>query len=656
MHITVKSLRHRWRTRSLSRKLLLPIAGLMLVSLLASTLAFVAGTTLTQRQLVQQQMDGEVERITATLNSRTNTLVDVAAMLTHDPDVAAALERNDETGLRTLNERAVVVRERFRVDLIQIFDDVGRSRTNLVLSALYRESSLLDVVQPGTPALHAVGGRLLLLSRADLPGGPEYPSGGGGTVIAGIDLETELGRLSSGYRLLSELAVSAEGVQVTAGGPLYPRGGPLYLRGGGAPLDTRNGLRHGQYARHVPLDLGRTPADLLLVRSTGDVARVTTTGLFVMVGSTFFTTLLLMALATLVARSIALPVEHLAAAAQAVAEGDLGQEVHMHNPPLKLHFGIGRGDEIGLLSTSFNCMVAQLRSLYQKLETKVYELASANQELGAANERLLELDQLKSKFVSDVSHELRTPLTSVKGYGDLVFRGRAGPTTELQRRFLGIMLENTNRLTALIDNLLSISRIDSAHATNDVRPLNMNAIVAQVVDAHHPQAQAAGLTLAWEHNGRLPAVLGDHNQMIQVATNLVSNALNYTPAGEVHVRTCFDPAAEQVCIEVQDTGVGIAPDDLPHIFERFYRSEDARNSAVRGTGLGLAIVHEIVTLHGGQVEVESAVGRGSTFRVRLPAAKSEAAALTENVGVSDRPAPRDGKQSHNVKTILEVVT
>ncbi|MBN1658155.1 MAG: HAMP domain-containing protein, partial [Anaerolineae bacterium] len=331
-------------------------------------------------------------------------------------------------------------------------------------------------------------------------------------------------------------------------------------------------------------------------------------------------------------------------------------KVQLHDLPLRFHLGIGRGDEIGLLAASFNRMVMQLRSLYGRLEAKVYELASANQELAAANERLLELDQLKSKFVSDVSHELRTPLTSVKGYGDLVYRGRAGPTTEMQQRFLGIMLENTNRLTTLIDNLLSIARIDSGRAGADIRALNMNAIVSQVVDAHNPQAQATGLHLAWEHNGHLPAVLGDHGQMIQVVTNLVGNALNYTPAGEVRVRAFHDEATEHVCVEVQDTGMGIAPGDLPHIFERFYRSEDARSSTVRGTGLGLAIVHEIVTRHSGQVEVESVVGRGSTFRVRLPAARAQEAAPVEDGRQSDRPAPHNGKQTDDLNMTLELVT
>ena len=150
--------------------------------------------------------------------------------------------------------------------------------------------------------------------------------------------------------------------------------------------------------------------------------------------------------------------------------------------------------------------------------------------------------------------------------------------------------------------------------------MDLNAVVSQVVSAQQPQARAAGLGLIAENGAPLPPVRGNHNQLVQVVTNLVANAVHYTPAGLIRVRTCLDAGHNRVCLEVQDTGMGIPETELPRIFERFYRSISARESGIQGTGLGLAIVREIVALHGGEIEVESVVNKGSTFRVWLLAA------------------------------------
>lgn len=258
-------------------------------------------------------------------------------------------------------------------------------------------------------------------------------------------------------------------------------------------------------------------------------------------------------------------------------------------------------------------------ALYRALVMSTLEqrVTERTHELAAANERLQELDRLKSKFVSDVSHELRTPLTNLKLYLNLVEHGRA----EKQPQYLGIMREQVDRLTYLIEAILDLSRLESGRRRMTFAPVDLNGVVAQVVGEQRARAEEAGLALVWETAPDLPLVRGDRQALSQVITNLVANAISYTASGAVTIRTL--PALEcgRVCTEVQDTGAGIEPTDLPHVFERFYRGQHTAQSNIPGTGLGLAIVKELVELHGGRVEVESAHGKGATFRIWLPLAE-----------------------------------
>ena len=171
-------------------------------------------------------------------------------------------------------------------------------------------------------------------------------------------------------------------------------------------------------------------------------------------------------------------------------------------------------------------------------------------------------------------------------------------------------------MKTLIEDILDVSRLDRDLADLTLAPLDLNAVLNQVVAGQQARAEAAGLTLTFEPAVDLPVARGDLNRLSQVATNLIANALNYTSTGTVCVRSFG--AAQRLGFEVRDTGMGIAPEDLPHLFQRFYRGQRASQSSVRGTGLGLSIVKEIVEAHGGTVEVESQVGVGSTFRVWLP--------------------------------------
>ena len=171
----------------------------------------------------------------------------------------------------------------------------------------------------------------------------------------------------------------------------------------------------------------------------------------------------------------------------------------------------------------------------------------------------------------------------------------------------------------LVEDILNLSRLDlSREKEVKFAAVDLNAIIRQVVGAHQPQAEAAGLALYFEPDENLGLVRGEQNQLLQVVTNLVTNALNYTPAGEVRVSTYLNSERDMACLQIQDTGMGIETEDLPHLFERFYRGERVGSSNIPGTGLGLATVKEIVDLHDGNIKVKSVPEQGSTFKIWLP--------------------------------------
>jgi PAS domain S-box-containing protein len=233
----------------------------------------------------------------------------------------------------------------------------------------------------------------------------------------------------------------------------------------------------------------------------------------------------------------------------------------------------------------------------------------------------VEADRAKSEFVSTVSHELRTPMTAIKGYTDLLFGGAVGPLNDSQKHFLSVIKNNTDRLTALINDLLDISRIESGRVRFEPAPVKLGEIVAGVVEAMAARAQQKGLTLSYEVDAGLPEVMGDHDRLYQVLTNLVGNAINYTVEGSVHVEALNVGTAVQV--NVRDTGIGIKKEDIGRIFDRFFRSDDSFVQESSGTGLGLPIVKMFIEMHGGRVWVDTELGKGSTFTFILPVPGTE---------------------------------
>ncbi|GJM41574.1 MAG: histidine kinase [Ardenticatenaceae bacterium] len=232
----------------------------------------------------------------------------------------------------------------------------------------------------------------------------------------------------------------------------------------------------------------------------------------------------------------------------------------------------------------------------------------------------VEVDKLKSEFVSTVSHELRTPMTSIKGYADLMLMGAAGEMTEPQIRYLEVIKNNADRLHMLVNDLLDISRIETGKTGLDLRPLDIPQIIEQVVDGHlngRIQHESRTLDVNTRMAPGLPLVNADHARITQVLTNLLDNALNYTPDNG-RITISANATHSYVHISVTDTGIGIAKENLDKIFDRFYRAEDSEVQQVPGTGLGLAIVRSLIEMHGGRLRVESELGKGSTFTFNIP--------------------------------------
>jgi PAS domain S-box-containing protein len=229
----------------------------------------------------------------------------------------------------------------------------------------------------------------------------------------------------------------------------------------------------------------------------------------------------------------------------------------------------------------------------------------------------VEADRAKTEFVSTVSHELRTPMTAIKGYTDLMHSGMVGEINDNQKRFLSIIKTNTDRLTAMINDLLDITRVETGRVRFEPQPIRLGDVVKNVIDALAPNAEHKKHTLTYRVEGGLPEIMGDPDRLNQVFTNLVGNAINYTPdGGKISVDVFAVDRA--VRIDVRDTGIGIPAEDLGRIFERFYRSDHPLVQESRGTGLGLPIVKMFVEMHGGRVWAQSRMGEGSTFTVLLP--------------------------------------
>jgi signal transduction histidine kinase len=249
-------------------------------------------------------------------------------------------------------------------------------------------------------------------------------------------------------------------------------------------------------------------------------------------------------------------------------------------------------------------------------------------------------NEAKSEFVSIVSHELKTPMTSIKGYADLLFKGAAGEISEMQQKFLRVIRSNVDRMNVLVSDLLDLSRIESGRFRLHIQSIPIKAVVDEVVQTMQERIKAKDLALIVEVPEDLPPVRADEDRLIQVLTNLMSNAYRYTlPGGKISLRATVwpngsppgeaqpVPPGEQrlryVCLTVSDTGIGISPKDQTQIFKKFFRGDNPVVRETTGTGLGLSIAKSIVELHEGQMWFQSEPGQGSTFSFTVPLATDD---------------------------------
>lgn len=256
-----------------------------------------------------------------------------------------------------------------------------------------------------------------------------------------------------------------------------------------------------------------------------------------------------------------------------VALGDLNERV----PPSEI-------PELNRLSRSFNRMAIQLE----------------------------DVEQRRRELITDLTHELRTPLTIIRGYLEAWTAEKLTPNPEAYQ----LLVQETRRLERLTNDVQELSIAEAGHLSLDLKPLVIKPLIDKLIQTLSAQLDEQGPVLKVDYPEDTPTVLADSARTEQILMNLLSNALRHTKSGTITIQTSV--MDQEVWVAVQDTGIGIASEDLPHVFDRFWRSKSSRSQSIRGTGIGLAITRRLVELQGGRIGAESQLGRGSVFRFSLP--------------------------------------
>lgn len=228
--------------------------------------------------------------------------------------------------------------------------------------------------------------------------------------------------------------------------------------------------------------------------------------------------------------------------------------------------------------------------------------------------RIKRLENIRKDFVANVSHELKTPITAIKGYAETLLEG-AIDEVENARKFIAIIKNQADRVSSLIDDLLTLSRIESGEIKLDRELVSLNDLVNSVFQILNDQARKRGISLEAELQSKI-SIYADRNKLMQILTNLVDNGIKFTERGSVKIK--FNRNSEGFILSIVDTGIGIPKEHLPRIGERFYRVDKARSRQLGGTGLGLAIVKHLVIAHGWNLKIESEVGVGTKVNILIP--------------------------------------
>lgn len=290
--------------------------------------------------------------------------------------------------------------------------------------------------------------------------------------------------------------------------------------------------------------------------------------------------------------------------------------------------------EMNDLMGRFNAMASDLSDIYDNLETQVADrtaqLAAANEvlkqqraQLEEANGRLRDENRYKSDFLAMMSHELRTPLTSIIAFTELLNR-EGDPLNDEERETRREIEANSHALLLMINDILEMTRLDAGRTELTREIVDLGDVAGMVSDVVRSLAERNGVAFTCEVEPDVPLLRADFEKIRHVVENLCGNALKFTPAGgRVRLHIAGTPAGDEVLISVEDTGIGIAPADRQRIFERFVQADSSVSRKYSGTGLGLALAREYVEMHGGAIAVESELGRGSIFTVRLPVTGEE---------------------------------
>lgn len=290
-------------------------------------------------------------------------------------------------------------------------------------------------------------------------------------------------------------------------------------------------------------------------------------------------------LSLFLAKTMVTPIQGLTRAAERVASGDFSQKPQST-----------AGDEIGVLTRTFNDMASQLEDTLDNLRRS---------------------EQMRREFVANVSHELRTPITSIRSYAETLQESCGSLPEETEQNFLKVIVGESDRMTAIVTDLLTLSRFDAGSYTFTFEQFSFEKSLREVYNATLMDAKNHGHTFTFVCKDEIPEIRGDRVRLEQVLINMISNAIKYTHDGGC-IRMTAGSDGDRVWASVQDNGIGIPKEDVPRVFERFYRVDKARSRESGGTGLGLSIAQEIVARHDGRLTLKSRQGKGTTITVELP--------------------------------------
>nr|MBA3806656.1 hypothetical protein [Acidobacteriota bacterium] len=311
------------------------------------------------------------------------------------------------------------------------------------------------------------------------------------------------------------------------------------------------------------------------------------------------------------------------------------EDIKKRSEELRALFSVEADDsaieELQQQNRDFVAVLAELEEKREELEQLNRQLNETNRELNEANAKLRELADMKEEFLALTTHDLRSPLTVISGVISFFTSGRLGKLSPEQQNMVAMMERNAQSLIELVNDLLDASKLESGALRIDIASIDLRGLVDELRETMEPLAREKGITME-EHIGpELPPIEADRPKLRRIIVNLLSNAVKFTGKGGT-VRLKAEPFDGHVRISVSDTGVGIAPEDVKRLFDKYEQARSRATRGEKGTGLGLYITKQLVELHGGEIEVTSEVGRGSTFSFTLPIANGRSSSSSKSSG------------------------